>query len=489
MGKITGFLEYERKAHLKRNVKERLTDWNEQTIALDVKTLQEQAARCMDCGIPFCHSGVLLRGMTSGCPLHNLIPEWNDLVYQGKWEAAYKRLAKTNPFPEFTARVCPAPCEGGCTNGLHLEPVSIKSIEYQIIETAFQNGYVKPYSGEKTNKKVAVVGSGPAGLSAAHYLSHVGHDVTVYEKSDRIGGLLMYGIPQMKLEKSTIDRRVTLLEQSGVTFITNTEVGKDIKAEDLEKEFDAVLLATGAEVPRDLHIPGRELGGVHLAMEYLTQTTKHVLDGVDFTIDAKDKNVIIIGGGDTATDCVASCIRQGATSVTQLEIMPKKEDVRDEVTNPWPEYPKTNLVDYGQKEAIHVFGDDPRNYLTTATEFTGKKGKLTSVKTVDVEWTKDKQGKFNLSFVKNSEKEYPADLVLIAIGFTGPKEEIFKAFEVKHNKRIHNPKTMTFDTSKDNVFISGDMRRGQSLVVWALQEGKLASKAIDMYLMGSSSIE
>ncbi len=489
MGKLTGFIEFERKTHLKRNVKERLEDWNEQIIAMDVEELQKQAARCMSCGIPFCHSGAMLRGMTSGCPLHNLIPEWNDLVYKGKWEQAYKRLAKTNPFPEFTARVCPAPCEGGCTNGLHLEAVSIKNIEYQIIEKAFEMGFVQPYKGPKTDKKIAVVGSGPAGLSAAHYLSHVGHSVTVYEKSDRVGGLLMYGIPQMKLEKKHIDQRVKLLEDSGVTFKTNTEIGKDVTAKELEDSFDAVLLATGTEKARDVDIKGRDLNNIHLAMEYLTQTTKYVLDGVETTINAKDKNVVIIGAGDTATDCVASSIRQGAKSITQLEIMPKKEELRNKTANPWPEYPKTDLVDYGQKETIHVFGNDPRNFLTTATEFVGTKGNVTAVKTVDVNWTKDAKGKFNLNYVEGSEKVLDADLVLIAIGFVGPKEEILKDFDVKLNKRIHNANTLDFDSAKDHIFFAGDMRRGQSLVVWALQEGKLASKAIDTYLMGSSSIE
>ncbi len=489
MGKITGFIEFERKTHLKRSVLERLKDWNEQTISLDEKDLQEQAARCMNCGIPYCHSGIQLRGMTTGCPLHNLIPEWNDLVYKGKWEKAYKRLAKTNPFPEFTSRVCPAPCEGGCTTGLNLEPVSIKSIEYRIIEKAFEEGYVKPYDGPKSGKTIAIVGSGPAGLSAAHYLTFVGHDVTVFEKSDRVGGLLMYGIPQMKLEKRFIDRRVKLLEDSGVVFIKNTEVGKDISSKEIEENFDVVLLAIGTENARDLDIPGRELSNVFLAMEYLTQTTKHIIDETPLSINASEKNVVIIGGGDTATDCLASCIRQNAKSVTQLEIMHKKDLKRNKTTNPWPEYPKTDLVDYGQKEAISVFGNDPRNYLTTATEFLGEHGSITSVKTVDVDWKKDANGKFNLKFLKGTEKEIPADLVLIAIGFAGPNEDLVKSFDIKLNKKTHNNRTMDFDTLKDNVFIAGDMRRGQSLIVWAMQEGKLASKSIDTYLMGSSSIE
>ena len=489
MGKTTGFLEFDRQNHVKRTPKERLLDWNEHVIRMLQKDIEDQAARCMNCGIPYCSSGVILEGVTTGCPLHNLIPEWNDLVYKGKYEEAYRRLEKTNPFPEFTSRVCPAPCEGACTSGLHLDSVSIKGIEYEIIETAFKKGYVKAYTGPKSNRKIAVIGSGPAGLSAAHYLTKVGHTVTVYEKSDRPGGLLMYGIPQMKLEKSIIQRRIKILEQSGVAFIYNTEVGVDILGEQLEEEFDAILLAIGTEVARDIDITGRNLSGVHLALDFLSTNTKHILGDSSPSITAKDKHVVIIGGGDTATDCLATSLRQGCKSVVQLEIMPDKEEERNESSNPWPEYPKVKTIDYGHHEAMEMFNKDPRSFLTTCTNLNGKDGIVTSADTIKVLWEKTTGGRFSPKYIKASKQNIPADLVLIAIGFLGPNEEIVSNLAIKLDKKNHNSKTEIFSTEKENIFVAGDMRIGQSLVVTALQEGKLAAKEIDTYLMGNSSIE
>lgn len=481
MAKPTGFLEFERIDFKKRNPDERLKDYNEIIKKLDETTLKNQAARCMDCGIPFCHSGITVNNMTSGCPLHNLIPEWNELVYLGKWKEAYHRLAKTNPFPEFTGRVCPAPCEGSCTNGLNNDSVTIKSIEYHIIENAFKSGYVKPYTGPKTTHQVCIVGAGPAGLSAAHYLINVGHNVTVYDKYDKAGGLLYLGIPEMKLEKSIIERRINILKASGVEFVFNTMIGKDISAQTLEEEYDVVLLATGAEVARDLDLPGRDLKGVHLAMEYLSNVTKNIHNKEKLQIDAKNKNVVIIGGGDTATDCVATALRQKCKSVMQLEIMTQKPLLRDK-NNPWPEYPNIKKTDYGQIESLIKFNKDPRFYSKTVKRFLGKK-KLESLEIVDVSFDKGK-----LSFIENTVSVIPADLVFIAIGFIGPVENLLEAFDVTRNKAEHHSKNFNFNTEKDNVYIAGDMRRGQSLVVSALEEGKQVAKTIDEYLMGSSSI-
>jgi len=489
MGKPRGFIEFDRQTHSKRTPKERLLDWNEHVIRMTNKDIENQAARCMNCGIPYCSSGVILEGLTTGCPLHNLIPEWNDLVYKGKYEDAYRRLEKTNPFPEFTSRVCPAPCEGACTTGLNLDSVSIKGIEYEIIETAFKNSYVKSYNGPKTNKRIAVIGSGPAGLSAAHYLTNVGHTVTVFEKSDKPGGLLMYGIPQMKLEKSIIQRRIEIMEESGVTFKCNTEFGTDINSEQLEQEFDAILLATGTQVARDINVEGRNLIGVHFALEFLTNNTKHLLDDRPLNISTKDKHVVIIGGGDTATDCVATSIRQGCKSVTQLEIMPEKEEYRNETKNPWPEYPKVKTIDYGHQEAIELFNTDPRTYLTTCPKINGEDGVVKSIDTVTVKWEKKRHGKFVPKPIKASIQNIPADIVLIAIGFLGPNEEVISKFNIRLDKNIHNSETENFVTEKEHVFVTGDMRIGQSLVVTALQEGKLVAKEIDIYLMGTSSIE
>lgn len=487
MGKITGFMEYDRLDIKKRTPKERLSDYKEQSIPYDLKDIQEQAARCMSCGIPFCHGGVTLNRMASGCPLHNLIPEWNDLVYHNQWHDAYLRLAKTNPFPEFTSRVCPAPCEGACTNGLNFESVTIKSIEYEIINRAFKEGWVKPDPAKATKYKVAIIGSGPAGLSAAHYLAMAGHAVTVYEKNDRPGGLLMYGIPNMKLDKDYVMRRKEILETMGVTFKLSTAVGTDVTQKELQKEFDAILIATGAEVARDVNITGRDLDGIQFAVPFLAQATKHVLGDGPLEVDAKDKDVIIIGGGDTGTDCVATSLRMGCKSVTQLEIMPEAIDARDEKTNPWPEWPKVKKVDYGQEEAIEVQGADPREYLINSTEFIGKDGSVKAVKTTRIVW-ENVDGRFTPVPVPGTEKEYPADLVLLAVGFVGTDESLLKHLKVEKDPARHNPMENLFDTNQERVFIAGDARRGQSLVVTALQEGKLAAKEIDAYLMTTSMI-
>ena len=372
MGKPTGFIEFEREIPADRDPLERVKDWKEFHLHLPEDRLKNQGARCMDCGIPFCHSGAMISGMASGCPINNIIPEWNDLVFRGLWKEALDRLHKTNNFPEFTGRVCPAPCEGSCVLGIHEPPVTIKNIEVSIIDKGWEEGWVKPDVPEqRTGKKVAVIGSGPAGLSAAAQLNKVGHTVTVFERADRPGGLLMYGIPNMKLDKNEVVlRRVKLLEDSGVIFKCNVNVGTDITAEQLLKDFDAVVICTGATKPRDLPIPGRELKGIHFAMDFLTANTKAVLDPSGKYITADGKDVVIIGGGDTGTDCVGTSVRHGCTTVTQLEIMAKPPLTRA-ANNPWPEWPKTYKMDYGQEEAAAKFGDDPRVYLTTATHFEG----------------------------------------------------------------------------------------------------------------------
>jgi len=494
MGKITGFLDYGRIDPKKRPPVERINDYNEIRLAQEDEALKIQGARCMNCGIPYCHGGVLLNGMASGCPLHNLIPEWNDLVYQGQWQEAYKRLTRTNPFPEFTARVCPAPCEGSCTEGYIMDPVAISSIEYQIIEKAYAEGWVKPNTSTSTGKKTAVIGSGPAGLSTAYYLNAVGHEVTVFERSDRIGGLLMYGIPNMKLDKYVIDRRVELMKQSGIKFVLNTEVGKDITARSLVDDYDAVVLCTGATQPRGLDVTGKELNGVYFAVDYLKATTKNLFSSDNSTqsaINAKGKNVIILGGGDTGTDCVATSIRQGCKSVFQFEIMPEPSSERNEKTNPWPEWPKKLKTDYGQEEAIALTGKDPRNYLISAKTIVGNtSGEVSEVKTVNVIWDKDAKGRFVLQEVPNSEKTWKADLVLLAMGFIGTEDLIADELKLQRDNRSNiNAIYEVFETNIDKVYAAGDARRGQSLVVWAIQEGKLVAREIDRSLMGHTHLK
>ncbi len=494
MGKPTGFMEYERQISEAVSPKERIKNFNEFHTPLSREKQQIQGARCMACGVPFCQFGQMIGGMASGCPLNNLVPEWNDLVYTGNWKQAYMRLSKTNCFPEFTSRVCPALCEAACTCNLNGDPVSTKENERAIIENAFAEGLVAPRVPKaRTGKKVAVVGSGPSGLAAAMQLNKRGHEVTVFERNDRIGGLLRYGIPNMKLEKWVIDRRIELLKAEGITFVTNTDVGNDLKAGELLKNFDRVVLCCGASNPRDIKVPGREAKGIYFAVDFLKATTKSLLDS-DFEdkkfIPAKGKKVMVIGGGDTGNDCVGTSIRLGAASVLQLEMMPKLPDTRGE-NNPWPEWPRVCKTDYGQEEAIAVFGHDPRVYQTTVKEFkANKKGEVCQAVLVKLEGKKDeKTGRMMMVPVEGSEETVDVDLVLIAAGFLGSQKYVTDAFKVELDGRT-NVKTETgrFQTSVPNVFTAGDMHRGQSLVVWAIREGREAAKAVDESLMGYTNL-
>ena len=493
MGKPTGFIEHSREVATEAAPLVRIGHWKEFATPLTEDKLQTQGSRCMDCGIPFCHTGALISGMAAGCPVNNLIPEWNDLVYRGQWREALDRLHKTNNFPEFTGRVCPAPCEGSCTVGLKDTPVTIKSIEKAIIDKGFDEGWITPEPPEvRTGKKVAVVGSGPSGLAAAAQLNKAGHWVTVYERADRVGGLLMYGIPNMKLDKKYVQRRVDLLESEGITFVTGAHVGVNYPIEKLQEEFDAIVLCGGATKGRDLPIEGRELGGVHLAMEFLSKNTKSLLDSEHADgefISAEGKDVIVIGGGDTGTDCVGTSLRHKAKSVTQFEIMPKSPDTRP-ANNPWPEWPKVHKVDYGQQEAAAVQGEDPRQYLINTKKFVGdENGNLKELHTVLIEWQKNEKGQFVPVEVPGSEKVYPAQLVLIAMGFTGPENTVLDQLGVVKDERWDAKADYgKFATSVDGVFAAGDMRRGQSLVVWAINEGRAAAREVDRYLMGSSNL-
>ena len=491
MGKPTGFIEFEREIPADRDPLERVKDWKEFHLHLPEDRLKNQGARCMDCGIPFCHSGTMISGMASGCPINNIIPEWNDLVFRGLWKEALDRLHKTNNFPEFTGRVCPAPCEGSCVLGIHEPPVTIKNIEVSIIDKGWEEGWVKPdLPDQRPGKKIAIIGSGPAGLSAAAQLNKAGHTVTVFERADRPGGLLMYGIPNMKLDKNEVVlRRVKLLEDSGVIFKCNVTVGTDITAEQLLKDFDAVVICTGATKPRDLPIPGRELKGIHFAMDFLTANTKAVLDPSGKYITADGKNVVIIGGGDTGTDCVGTSVRHGCTTVTQLEIMAKPPLTRA-ANNPWPEWPKTYKMDYGQEEAAAKFGDDPRVYLTTATHFEGDAdGNVKAVHVVNVEWKKDEKGNFGPQKIPGTEKILPADLVLLAMGFLGPEQPLLEALNIERDPRSNvKADHEKYTTSIPGVFAAGDCRRGQSLVVWAFNEGRGAARECDRFLMGETAL-
>ncbi len=492
MGKPTGFMEYERKNNQATEPLERIKNFNEFHTPMSDKDRREQASRCMDCGVPFCQSGMMINGMASGCPLHNLVPEWNDLLYMGNYKKALQLLRQTNNFPEFTSRVCPALCEAACTCGLNDTPVTCKANENAIIEYGYDNGLMEAHPPKKrTGKRVAVIGSGPAGLAAADQLNHRGHEVTVYERNDHIGGLLMYGIPNMKLEKWVIDRKQKVMEEEGVKFIVNADVGKDVKAKDLLKEYDSVVLACGASNPRDIKAAGREAEGIYFAVDYLTRSTKHVLYGTkEGWVDAKGKDVIVIGGGDTGNDCVGTAIRQGAKSVTQIEMMPKLPDERAQ-NNPWPEWPRVCKTDYGQEEAIAIFGKDPRIYQATVKEFLAdKSGRLKKVKLVRLEPKKDtRTGRLNMAEIPDSEFELPADIVLIAAGFLGAEEYVAKAFGVKLDGRT-NVETAPggYKTSADKVFTAGDMHRGQSLVVWGINEGRHVAKEVDHYLMGYTNL-
>lgn len=491
MGKVTGFLEYDRTLPEDRNPRERLIDWKEIHAQLPEAELRKQGARCMDCGVPFCHAGDSATApKVGGCPINNLIPEWNDLIYHNRWEEALDRLHKTNNFPEFTGRVCPAPCEDSCVLGINAPPVTIKNHEYAIIEKGFKEGWVKANPPKKrSGKRVAVIGSGPAGLSAAAQLNSVGHTVVVFERADRIGGLLMYGIPNMKLEKHYIDRRIDLMKEEGIEFRTGVEVGKDVDASDLQKEYDAVLVSTGATVARDLPIEGRELGGIHFAMEFLTANTRSLLDSQHADgnfITAKDKHVVVIGGGDTGTDCVGTSLRHGCKSVIQLEIMPKPPLERAP-DNPWPEFKRTLKVDYGQAEAIAVQGEDPRQYLQMTQKFTGENGQVTQLHLTGVEWKKNEQGQLVPQPVPGSERVIEADLVLLAMGFMGPEGGVLDQLGVETDPRSNaKAEYGRYLTNAEGVFAAGDARRGQSLVVWAINEGREAAREIDRYLTGTT---
>jgi glutamate synthase (NADPH/NADH) small chain len=493
MGKPTGFIEYLRELPLDRPAIERIRDWNEFHFHMEEKKLREQASRCMDCGIPFCHTGTLISGMASGCPIHNLIPEWNDLVYRGLWKEALDRLHKTNNFPDFTGRVCPAPCEGSCVLGINNPPVTIKNLECAIIDHGWEQGWVVPEPPQvRTGKKVAVVGSGPAGLSAAAQLNKAGHTVTVFERADRIGGLLMYGIPNMKLDKEKVVlRRIKQMEAEGVQFVTNTEAGVNYPAAKLLKEFDAVVLCTGATKARDLPIEGRNLKGIHFAMEFLTHNTRSLLDSHrnGNYISAEGKDVMVIGGGDTGTDCVGTSMRHGCNSLVQVEILPRPPMDRAK-DNPWPEWPKVYRLDYGQEEAAAKFGADPRVYLTTAKKFVGdERGHVKEAHLVQIQWEKNEKGQFIPKEVPGTEQVRPAQLVLLAMGFLGPEQPLLEGLGVERDARTNVKADFEkYSTSIKGVFAAGDCRRGQSLVVWAFNEGRGAARECDRYLMGETNL-
>lgn len=493
MGKPTGFLECRRTLPSDRDPLERLKDWNEIHLQLPEEDLRKQASRCMDCGTPFCHTGMVIDGMISGCPNHNLIPEFNDLVYRGLWQSALARLLKMNNFPEFTCRVCPALCEGACTAGLATEPVTTRNIECAVIEKAYESGWMKPRPPAlRTGKKVAVIGSGPSGLACADQLNKAGHLVTVFERADRIGGLLMYGIPNMKLEKWVVQRRVDLMAAEGVSFVTGTEVGRNYPADRLLQEFDAAVLCAGSTKPRDLPVEGRGLKGIHFAVEFLGANTKSLLDSGladEKFISAAGIDVIVIGGGDTGTDCVGTALRHKCKSVNQLEIMPMLPFERKE-DNPWPQYPRVYKIDYGQEEAAALFGNDPRHYCVTTKRFVGDdNGRVKEVHTSEVEWVKDDQGRFTPREIQGTEKVWPAQLVLLAMGFTGPEDSVLDQLGIERDDRSNaRAEYGQFTTSVKGVFAAGDMRRGQSLVVWAINEGRGAARECDRYLMGDTSL-
>jgi len=493
MGKPTGFIEYLRELPVDRTPQERLHDWNEFHHHMEEKKLRHQGARCMDCGVPFCHTGKLISGMASGCPINNLIPEWNDLIYRGLWHEALNRLHKTNNFPEFTGRVCPAPCEGSCVLGINDPPVTIKSIECAITDRGWEEGWINPETPKaRTGKKVAVIGSGPAGLSAAAQLNTAGHLVTVYERADRPGGLLMYGIPNMKLDKKEVVlRRIKLMEQEGITFVCNANVGTNIKPQTFLKDYDATVICTGATQPRDLPIEGRALKGVHFAMEYLTVNTQALLNGgADHSpIHARGKDVVVIGGGDTGTDCVGTAMRHGCKSLVQIEILPKPPQDRA-ADNPWPEWPKVYKLDYGQEEAAGKFGADPRVYVTTVKKFIGdSEGRVKELITVQIKWEKNEKGQFVPKEQPGTEKTLPAQLVLLAMGFLGPEQMLIKEIGVETDARSNiKAEHENYTTSLKGVFAAGDCRRGQSLVVWAINEGRGAARECDRYLMGYTDL-
>ncbi|PTM59023.1 glutamate synthase subunit beta [Desmospora activa] len=490
MGKTTGFMEYDRKTAEERDPRTRIGDWNEYQLPMAEAELRKQGARCMDCGTPFCHTGILIDGKDSGCPLYNLIPEWNDLVYRGRWKEALERLLHTNNFPEFTGRVCPAPCEGACTVAINDPAVAIKSIEREIIDRGFAEGWIVPEPPQtRTGKRVAIIGSGPAGLAAADQLNRAGHTVSVYERDDRIGGLLMYGIPNMKLEKSLVDRRVNLLREEGIAFVTNTEIGNDITMEQLQNDYDAVIVCTGAQKHRELPIEGRKLDGIHLAMPYLTQSTKALLDAnYEANINATGKDVIVIGGGDTGADCVATALRQRCNSVVQFGRHPRQPDERSE-DNPWPEYPFVFTLDYAYEEATAQFGRDPRQYSIITKRIVGdENGHVKELHTVEAEKIPAENGGYTFRDIPGSEKVWPTQLVLLAIGFEGAEDSILVGSDLEHKRRKVKAEYGQYTTNLEGVFAAGDVRRGQSLIVWAIHEGREAARECDRYLMGTTRL-
>lgn len=493
MGKPTGFLEIERKVSEEVEPQKRISNFKEFHIHLNKDQQACQGARCMDCGVPFCQSGKMLEGMVSGCPLNNLIPEWNDLVYHNNYKQALSRLLKTNNFPEFTSRVCPALCEAACTCGLNGEPVTVKENEHGIIEDAYEKGLIKPCPPkQRIDKRIAIIGSGPAGLAAADQLNKRGYQVTVYERDDRIGGLLMYGIPNMKLEKDVIDCRVAIMKAEGVIFKTNCGIETKGQVRELLNQYDRVILACGSRKARNIEVPGRQGKGIYYAVDYLTMVTKSLLNS-DLKdqkyVNTKDKNVLVIGGGDTGNDCVATAIRLGCKSVMQLEMMPELPEIRSE-DNPWPQWPRIKKTDYGQEEAIAIFGHDPRCYQTTVKEFIlDKKGNVKQAILISLEPKENKETKrVEMVPVSGSEKTIDVDLVLIAAGFIGCEDHVAKAFGIKVAPRGNVLSDQNYQTNIKNLYVAGDMRRGQSLVVWAIKEGREVARSVDIDLMGYSNL-
>lgn len=491
MGKATGFMEYTRSLPVMRPPAQRIHDWEEFHTHLPEKELREQGARCMDCAVPFCHTGKLIEGLASGCPINNLIPDWNDLVYRGSWREALNRLQKTNNFPEFTGRVCPAPCEGSCVLGINESPVTIKSIECAIVDKGFEEGWIVPEPPHmRTGKRVAIIGSGPAGLACAAQLNCAGHLVTVFERADRIGGLLTYGIPNMKLDKRIVQRRVDLLTAEGIRFVTNANVGHDYPTDQLTSEFDAVVLCGGATKARELTIEGRNAPGVHLAMEFLEANTKSLLDSEHRDqkyLSAKDKDVVVIGGGDTGTDCVGTALRHGCRSLVQFEILPQPPTGRAS-DNPWPQWPKVYRLDYGQEEAAATFGGDPRRYCIMSKKFLSDAGgQVSGIDTVEIEWDVKNGGRPQLNELSGTERFWPAQMVLLALGFVGPeKEGLLAQLNVKLDERGNVALDENEMTNVPGIFAAGDMARGQSLVVWAIADGRRAARGVDLYLMGET---